>query len=50
MLTNMERRNMVNFLVTYFGVEPMQLIHISDQMLEDTYNFAYTRFEMEGDI
>ncbi|MEK4496776.1 MULTISPECIES: hypothetical protein [Ureibacillus] len=50
MLSNTERKNMVQFLVKYFGLEPIQLVNISDRMLEATYDFAYSRFEMETDI
>ncbi|NLY78948.1 MAG: hypothetical protein GX072_03280 [Lysinibacillus sp.] len=50
MLTNMERKNIVHFLVTYFGVEPLQLVHMPDHMLETTYDFAYSRLEMERDF
>ncbi|MED3661213.1 hypothetical protein NST62_00845 [Ureibacillus sp. FSL K6-8385] len=50
MLSNTERKNIIQFLVTYFGVEPMQLLNVSDRMLEDTYNFVYSRFEMEADM
>lgn len=50
MLTNTERKNIVNFLVTYYGVDPIQLVHISDRMLEATYDYAYLRLTMENEI
>lgn len=45
-----ERQNMINFLVMYFGVDPIQLVELSDRMLEITYDFAYNRKEMECDF
>lgn len=50
MLSNLERKNIVEFLVTYFGLEPLQLVNISDRMLDETYDFVYSRLEMEADI
>ena len=50
MITEKERQNMKQFLVRYFGVNPVQLIHISDRMLEATYDLAYRRTEMECDF
>lgn len=49
-ITEKERQNMMHFLVMYFGVGPIQLINISDRMLEATYDFAYRRKEMECDF
>ncbi|SOC05941.1 hypothetical protein SAMN05880501_104142 [Ureibacillus xyleni] len=50
MITEKERQNMVHFLVTYFGVNPSELMNISDRVLEATYEFAYQRLEMESDF
>lgn len=50
MITEKERQNMMQFLVSYFGVEPNQLHNISDRMLEMTYDFAYRRTVMESDF
>jgi len=50
MLSNTERKNIIQFLVTYFGLEPIQFVNISDRMLEATYDFVYSRFEMEADM
>ena len=50
MITEKERQNMMQFLVRYFGVDPNQLVNISDHMLEITYDFAYRRTEMECDF
>ena len=50
MITENERQNMMQFLIRYFGVEPKQLVNISDHMLEATYDFAYRRTEMECDF
>ncbi|MCP1145016.1 BH0509 family protein [Lysinibacillus endophyticus] len=50
MITEKERQNMVHFLVTYFGVNPNELITITDRMLEKTYEFAYQRLEMENQL
>lgn len=50
MITEKERKNMMQFLVTYFGVDPIQLNNISDRMLENTYDFAYRRTLMECDF
>lgn len=50
MITEKERQNMIQFLVMYFGVDPIQLVNISDRMLETTYDFAYKRKEMESDF
>lgn len=50
MITEKERQNMVQFLVKYFGVDPYQVRNMSDRALESTYDFAYTRFEMESDF
>ncbi|MCM3388259.1 hypothetical protein M3649_08945 [Ureibacillus chungkukjangi] len=50
MITEKERQNMMRFLIKYFGVDPKQLVNISDCMLETTYDFAYRRTEMECDF
>ena len=50
MISEKERQNMVQFLVMYFGGDPIQLSNMSDHMLESTYEFAYRRKEMESDF
>ncbi|WP_332646065.1 BH0509 family protein [Lysinibacillus sp. 54212] len=50
MISEQERKNMVHFLVMYFGSDPNQLNNFSDSMLETTYEFAYTRTVMECDF
>ncbi|WP_394232102.1 BH0509 family protein [Niallia oryzisoli] len=48
MLSNLERDNIIQFLVNYFGVNRFQLEEMSDHSLENTYEFAYSRTEMES--
>ncbi|MCQ6276386.1 hypothetical protein JMM81_15835 [Bacillus sp. V3B] len=48
MLSNQERDNIIQFLVNYFGGNPIQLERMSDHTLENTYEFAYERKEMES--
>jgi len=50
MLSNSERKNIVHFLVTYYGVDPLQLVNISDRMLEATYDYAYSRITMQDNM
>lgn len=50
MISQKERQNMVQFLVMYFGSDPIQLSNFTDSMLERTYEFAYTRTLMECDF
>ena len=50
MISNQERDNMIQFLVNYFGGEPIQLEKMSDHTIEYTYEFAYERKEMESDF
>ncbi|MDM5334267.1 BH0509 family protein [Ureibacillus composti] len=50
MFSEKERKNMIQFLVMYFGVDLIQLANLSDRMLEATYEFAYKRKEMESDF
>ena len=50
MLSEKERQNMIQFLVMYFGVDQNELMSISDSTLESTYEFAYSRKEMECDF
>lgn len=49
MVSIRERENMIQFLVKYFGVNYSQLTEMSDRSLEYTYEFAYSRTEMESD-
>ena len=48
MISIQERNNMIQFLVNYFGENPIQLENMSDHSLEYTYEFAYERKEMES--
>ena len=48
MISIRERDNMIQFLVNYFGGDPIQLENMSDHSLEYTYEFAYERKEMES--
>lgn len=50
MMTEQERENMIQFLVTYFEAPLIQLMNMSDSTLESTYEFAYYRKEMECDF
>lgn len=45
-----ERENMIQFLVAYFGGDLNQLEQMNDRTLENTYQFAYERIEMENHI
>ena len=50
MISNQERDNIIQFLVNYFGANPLQLEKMNDYTLEHTYDFAYGRKEMESDF
>lgn len=50
MISEKERQNMVQFLVTYFGSDPSHLQKMNDNSLESTYEFAYSRTLMECDF
>ncbi|RHW33973.1 BH0509 family protein [Lysinibacillus yapensis] len=50
MLTEKERSNMIQFLEKYFNIDSEQLLNSSDRMLETTYEFYYSRKEMECDF
>ncbi|WP_428908095.1 BH0509 family protein [Niallia sp. Krafla_26] len=50
MVSIQERENMIQFLVNYFGGDPIQLEQMNDHTLENTYEFAYKRIEMENEL
>ena len=50
MITEREKENMVQFLVKYFGGDQHQLNKMNYWTLEKTYEFAYSRIEMENNF
>jgi hypothetical protein len=50
MLMNQEKKNMINFLVSYFERDFNQLMNLRDDDLETIYDHAYHLTELERDL